>query len=456
MHLTIDAVEERATLSGSSASRTYEGRSLRKKQWVLLYAELALRRTSAEMADSFLAADQLKLVGCWSLKKVASIRGEMSRHLQNLARSGLGGAIEHRGKTLRWRLALSFGDISFLPSRAACGTWLRNQGLRFDDLGELERSHEEGIQWVAEMARGMIHLQQGRLHGAHVHISAAEKISHGSVLLSAVTELVKLRLLARRGEFPEELGPNLKRCEGSIGEALRIRSRLIQALEPDPDREEERIEELRRIVFKLESLPDVNGLGVAHNALAVRLRRQGRFDLASKSLRHAVALLIATFDLPSLQAAVFNLGHTLQETATTRGELEEALGLVVLDREIFTELGLGGDSAQAEIVAGLICLKLGMIHEAEKWLASGRKIAERLESDYNMAGVKLLRARVLWMKGLSSPQLAAGFRAEILREFEDAERLSRSAGLTGESIRREAACFRRAGQPPWLASGGWE
>ncbi len=447
MQLTINVVERRVHLVGPAASKVFEGGGPRNEQWLILYTELALRRTSQENESSYLDAEQLKILGRWSLKRVGSVGKEMARHLEELKRAGLGNAIEHKGKTRRWRLGLLPKEIVFLSSREACEVWLRDRN--FDYLGGLGRIPGDIVPWLREMTWALIRFQQGRLPEARAHVKGAEQAAAASALLGAITELVELRLLARRGEYPE-IGPGLERCEGGLGEALRVRAELARALEPDPGYEEEKLEELRRLLLRLETLPDVNGLGGAHNALAVRLRRQGKLDLAARSLRYAAALLIATFDLPTLQAAVFNLGHTLHEAATTRAQLEEALGVVSLDREIYRELGLGGDSAQAEIVAGLICLKLERIAEAEKWQATGREAAERIESEYNLAGVRLLRARILWMKRLSSPEVDTKYRAEILGEFRAVEALVQSAGFTGEDIRREAGIFRAGGRPPWL------
>ena len=154
--------------------------------------------------------------------------------------------------------------------------------------------------------------------------------------------------------------------------------------------------------------------------------------------------------MPTLQAALFNLGHTLSESAGSESELRDALSIIQLDREICWALGLGRDSAQAEVVAGAVSLKLGDIQGAERWLQEGRKIVATLSSDYNRAEIERLQARILWARSLGDDHGSHQQRDSILESFRKAQHLLLSAGLPTEDIDREIALVRKGERPEWL------
>ncbi|HEV8580682.1 MAG TPA: hypothetical protein VGX68_16575 [Thermoanaerobaculia bacterium] len=298
----------------------------------------------------------------------------------------------------------------------------------------------------------MIRLEQGRIEEGLSLIQSAKKSSAGSDLLGAVAEIVELRLYARRGEYPDvEDCEYLGRCGGNIGKALAIRASIAQALAPDFENLGLAIENIRGLTLRSEAAPDINGLGNAYNALGVLFRRAGEFELAQKCLRYAATLLIASFDLPTLQAALFNLGHTLCKQAADDGHLREALSLIELDREICATFGLGRDSAQGEVVAGIICLQLGDLAAAERWLAAGREIIATLNSDYNKAEVERLHARILWVRSWTENRGIPKDIDAILAKLREALDLTSRAGFPGNDIEHEMALVRRGERPKWVS-----
>jgi len=388
-------------------------------------------------------AHELRLLGLWFHKKPESIGKEIARHIQALSKWGMAEILDHDGRTRRWRLGLPRRDITFQPSEESCQTWLQQQC--WDLLEGLEIPRFKAA-WLIDTTHALILMEEGKVEEGLRHIRAAKRETGDSVLLGAISELVELRLRSKIGRYPKP-GKYLKQCAGRIGKALLLRARLAQALAPDFLSLKAAIESHRKLVLQLESLPDINGLGNAYNVLGVLFRRNRQLDLAEKCLRYAVALLVASFDLPTLQAALFNLGHTLSESAESEQDLRDALSIIRLDREICRALGLGRDSAQAEVVAGAVCLKLGDVQEAERWLQEGRKIVAILNSDYNKAEVERLYARILWTKkGQGSRQ----DREEILASFREAQHLLLSAGFPTEDINREITRVRRGERPEWL------
>jgi tetratricopeptide (TPR) repeat protein len=292
-------------------------------------------------------------------------------------------------------------------------------------------------------------MEQGQVVEGLEYIRASKKEHADSTLLGAIGELVELRLYARIGQYPDP-GSFLTRCVGKIGKALVIRAELAQALAPDFNNMEAVIENFRDLTLRLGALPDINGLGTAYNALGVLFRRNRQLDLAERYLRYAAALLVASFDLPTLQAALFNLGHTMYKRGAKGSDLQEALGLISLDREICYALGIGKDSAQAEIVAGTICVKLGEVERAEHWLGEGQQIVRVLPSDYNKAGLERLHGRILWTQAWREEQdVSPERRSAILSSFREAQRLLGRAGFPSRGLEYEMGLVRNGQGPPW-------
>jgi len=440
--LTIDTSEGTVTLRNGDTCRVLHG------QWVVFYLAMALRARAGDAPSPFLAAQELYLLGAWPSKKFESVGKEVARHLQDLAEEGMGEFVLHDGRTKRWRLGLPPQQVRFLPTLERCENWLRQQQL--DPLGGIEKIPRPILAWISATTRALIRLEQGRIQEGLDLVRAAKAENAGSVLLGAIAELVELRLCAKLGEYPDpDDWEYLSQCEGNIGKTLLIRASLAQALAPDFDTLGAAIENLRKVTTRLQLLPDINGLGNAYNALGVLFRRNGQPDLAEKCLRYAIALLIASFDIPILQAALFNLGHALSKVAVDDDELREALRLIELDREICYALGLGKDSAQGEIVAGTICLELDDLPEAERWLQEGRKIAETL-GDYNKAGVELLHGRMLWVQSWNECPGVPREKEVILAKYREALDLLSRAGFPSADIEHEMTLIKKGEQPKWV------
>lgn len=445
--IIIDVSREAVTLRSSDTYRPLQG------QWVSFYLALALQALASESPPPFLEAHDLRTLGPWFHKKPGSVGKEIARHLQDVAEWGLGDLIVHDGRTKRWRLNVSPEEIELLPSREECERWLREQ--RWDPVDAIEEFPETLVSWLVHITRALIRLEEGKIDAGLQLIKEAKREHGGSVLLCAIAELVELRLWARVGEYPDP-GPSLSQCTGNIGRALSVRATLAQVLAPatDPSHLDAAIEHSRKLLTRLESIPDINGLGIAYNALGVLLRRRKNFDQAVKFLRYAAALLVASYDLITLQAAVFNLGHTLSEVARDERELREALRLVELDREMCVSLGLGRDSAQAEIVAGMICLELGELDAAKQWLSAGQCLVETLDSDYNRGGVEELRARLLWTRAWRERQrLEPQTIREIVEIYRNARELIFVAGFDVSYLDAEVKMVKQGQPPPWSRVG---
>jgi tetratricopeptide (TPR) repeat protein len=273
-------------------------------------------------------------------------------------------------------------------------------------------------------------------------------------LLGEITELVEIRLHSRLKRYPD-LGSYLGSGKSDIGKALHMRAELTQNLAPTPQPPEleAAIAAVQGIAVRFQNLPDINGLGATHNVLGVLLRRSKRFTEAERCLRYAAVLLVASFDLLTLQGVLFNLGHTLSEVAQTEDALRDALQLIELDREIYRQLGIGGDSAQAEIVAGTICLRLNELEQANRCLEEGHAIVRTLNSDYDKGGLEELRARLLWARCWESSELEQSTVQAIAEAYENAHRHLSAVGDIPRYLTAEIKSIKRGEPPPWSELG---
>jgi tetratricopeptide (TPR) repeat protein len=445
--ITVDIAEESVKLEDGATCRLLGG------QWVVFYLALALRLLSGKGEPSlFLDAPALRLLRPWFYKKPGSVGKEVARHLHELAEWGLDGMVISGGLTKRWRLNIASQAVVFQPSKEACELWLNEQRV---DVGDsIEELPETLVAWLVHVTRALIRLVRGEIEEGLKLVALAKREHGGSALLGATAELIEARLCSRVKSYPD-LGPHLTQAQGSLGRALLARADLTTALAPTPEPEdlEEAIRRTREVALRFETLPDIDGLGSAHNALGVLLRRGRHFAEAKRCLRYAAALLVASFDLPNLQAALFNLGHTLSEKAESAEDLREALSLIQLDREIYSELGIGRDSAQAEIVGGTIYLRLNELKEAERWLDAGRRIADTLGSDYDKGGIEELRARLLWAQSWKHHRgIEPDKVREIVAAYERASHHLFSVGDIPKYLEKEVKMVKRGEPPPWLES----
>ena len=140
-------------------------------------------------------------------------------------------------------------------------------------------------------------------------------------------------------------------------------------------------------------------------------------------------------------------------TPSTKGDsdedLKEALQLIELDREICHSLGIGKDSAQAEVVAGAICLTRRDIPGAQLWLQKGEDIVQTLNSDYNKAEIARLQARILWMQAWQEYPGVPKNKAFILAKYGEALDLLLQAGFPPNEIENEMSLVRRGEEPAW-------
>ncbi len=413
-------------------------RQLTGEKWLELFALLGLSRLDPEQPERFVAAQELYRLGSWAQGKYSSLGKQVARKLRELEKRGLS-VVECRGRTKAWRLSMPAEAIVWKPSVTVCRRWIEERQL----LDEYDRSlsSESLIPWFTKVTHAIIAQHKGRLADSLELLSEAGRHMRHSIVLGSVSEFLEMTLHSRLGRDLSR-GEYLPICPGTLGVALRERAAISRGLVARFDHPDEGIRNLRWVAKRLHGCPDINALGSAYNALGVLARRNKQLGIAEQYLRSAVIYFIASSDLPHLQAALFNLGHTRYQIARARrrmnrDEMRDALSLVELDRAIARSLQIGNDSAQAEIVAGTINLRLGDATRARAWYEAGIEINKGVTNDYDSAGLARLAARIEWAESQRDHQLGREQRLAILERLREARDLFGSAGEIPVMIENE-------------------
>ena len=347
---------------------------------------------------STVTASELARVGRWSRKRPASIGVAMLRYMAKLDGSGVRDFVHSvGGATVAWRLAVPEDRIRFVPSREECLAWIRR---RIDLVPELVDDLPHGaLRWLPLVVDGLIAVERGEIEAGLTSFRDARTMGRTGGLLRAVSELLVERFVGRSGEELREELQALWNHPGPIGEALRARAFAAREVRQHGE-PLQALTLLEEQLAALRALPDLDGLGVTYNTLAVVARRAEQYERAARYAALASVMLVTTQNLPVLQAAIFNLGHSWYQSGSEE-RVRQSLAMVALDRRIAAEFRLGFDSAQAELLAGTIHVQLSEFASARDWLKRARSISRRTGNSFDAGGTLLLEARMRWNSALA-------------------------------------------------------
>lgn len=437
--LLIDCEQRSSSFSARGVARSFAG------QHAELHLLLAMARESAGDRGGYVSAEQLHRVGRWKRKKGKSVGTEVSAHLDDLASLGLGELIEwlRTEKTSRWRLS-SKVEVVFRPSKDACERWLAEERARLEDL---DGKPAASLPWLRQVSAALIDLQRGRIPEGLISAGQAREIAEGP-LLKAIAELIELRLKARLGDYPG-LSDELEEAQTPLLRSIRARAELAQALDPRFSRAE-KVHSLLQSIEELEDdLPDVNGVGLAYNAIGVLLRRGKDWERAARYFRDASALVAATSDLPTLASAVYNLGLTLYEVAKDKPSLEAAREAILVAVSFQERLNIGKDFAFGEVVLGYIELHLGRLAESRRWLRKAKRLVGDLSSGLSLAAVKTLEARVAWAQAIVMDRVDKEKRG-IRALYQEAIRLREEQHADTDDLEKDIKRLASSLPPEWF------
>ena len=238
--------------------------------------------------------------------------------------------------------------------------------------------------------------------------------------------------------------------EPPLAAGLRARISALEAQASLIEDSANKLKALSLVAAELHETGDIGGLGLVLNSMGVLARRAGHPKQAELYLRRAIPLLIVSGDIFNLQAALFNLGHAIYIASREDDEksLREALKFIELDREIRRVLGLGKDSAQAEIVGINLAIALKDIPLADQYLRDAERLVGLISNSFEQAGFNRARAKMRWVHAVSSNTIDERVFDEIARDLRIAEREFRKAGHSVPKVVHERQRA-EAHQPPF-------
>jgi len=159
--------------------------------------------------------------------------------------------------------------------------------------------------------------------------------------------------------------------------ALEARRIAAYAIQSDSSKWASQIAELLALLSDLTAVGSLTTQAYVHNALALLYRRLGEHHVALSHAAEAAPLAVFSGDLTLMQAVFFNFGNIASELRRLDpAAIPEGLpiALIEADRAIRKRLGLGMDSAQAELLLAYLALEANALEQAEAYLIDARTI----------------------------------------------------------------------------------
>lgn len=402
----------------------------RTTQWVEFYVALALARMENGQ-EGWLLSGALCKLGAWRGKKYSSVGKIVARHLAQMRHHYERWIVESPRVTREWRLTLDRRAITVLPSEAQGADWLLARGV---EIGSQMLSPA----WLTHMTTSLMLLHLGQSAEAKdqavraLHIPG---IDDRSVRLAA---FAMAKAAALRGELAldrEHIDALLGRRAGrggaserdlweddAAGRHMRMRLATLEAIESDFTDASAQSDRLKRRVESLSHCGDLDGLAILHNALGLLATRQGNFAGADYHLTEAIRLALTVSDLFTLGGALFNLAHLFELQSDLEGGMEKSNAAVALLRlcvEMDRRIGVGRNSAQAEILAGRLLALQGRLQPAEELLNRTKKLVAQSGNAYDAGCLLVARATLACARLVRARRTAAcdrGFVEALLAQ----------------------------------------
>jgi tetratricopeptide (TPR) repeat protein len=401
MTLTIDLGNDLVTLADRRGIVWHP----RTGQWVEFYAALAAARLTGEKGGWVTSRALGELRG-WRGKRFASVGKVVARHIQVMAsRHGLR-VVGSRGLTSAWRLTLREADIVVLPAPGSLAPWL---AARRDG----ERRRTVAATWLAEATRSLLALHLGRVDEAREHARRAFDASGADDRAIRIAAFLLARAAGTRSELVLErdriertvarrLGLDARTerdfwGDDDIGRHMRMRLAALVAIETDPEFTGAQVRHLRTRQGPASTGGDLVGLAVLHNVIGLLHVREKRHAEAEFHLAEAIALALTVSDLFTLGGALFNLGRNfmLQARDGREGAGEKAETLLRLSVEMDGALGIGRNSAQAELLLARLLISKPDLAAAEPVIEQAAAMVAKTGSHYDAGGLLTTRAMLV-------------------------------------------------------------
>ncbi|MCB1736031.1 MAG: hypothetical protein H6981_14745 [Gammaproteobacteria bacterium] len=408
----------------------------------MFYLVLGLRLLDDAQDQALIIPAELSRYKHWEAAKLTSIGKVVSRHINKQQCDGLPIIVSSRQKTNGWVLTLDREQIEFLPG-------LKEARDKLDAL--MLPVFDVNLDWLNMAVRALILLHQGYTEEAH-EMACLGYSRSGSALERDVSKLLIHRAAARATVSPCVDSFDVEVQHDAISPSLAIRLASLQAFSEPYEYAESELTKLKKLHHVLFATSDIAGLGVVFNTMSVLAKRSGTPDEGARFATRAIVYSLISGDLPTLQAAIFNLGHslTLMSDEVMAYPPEKILDLFEMDRAISSGLGIGNDSAQAEIVAANYSMKLGLISRAWEYLDRAMPILEKSASDFDNGGFFRVRAKVRCKEVLmNSGKLDSVTIKQAKNDMRKAQKCFMAGGHGVSNVQKELSLLEN-GKAPFL------
>lgn len=319
------------------------------------------------------SADDVHALPGWSGMARDSVGKQVARIIDGLAAKGLA-IITWRNKTNGWQLAPAVAADLSPETIAAAHQWLTDhgwaQGRRFAALPAAVVA-----QWALAAGSAVLATTEGRTADGLASLRRAYDLSDHPDL-KAIADVLATRIGQRLS--PPHAPVKREHAARSVFElALEARRTAAYAIQSESSRWLAQVKELQALLPELAAAGSLTTQAYVHNALALLLRRLGRFEEALGHAAEAAPLAVFSGDLTLMQAVFFNFGNIAsdlrrQDPAAVPQGL--SIALVEADRAIRKRLGLGMDSAQGELLLAYLAYEEGALAQAQGWLDEAAQI----------------------------------------------------------------------------------
>lgn len=419
----VDAERGRVTLGAGTQRLTLRGKS------VSLVAFLVV-------SDQWATTEDIHNLPDWKDMAHSSVGKQVARIIDRLLESGFD-IVGWRAKTNGWRLKSDVrAALNADTVRAARAFLDRPQSrppTRFRAM-----SAGEMAQWALNATSATLAMTAGRADDGYASLRLAYASTDNPDLL-AIANVLATRI-GQRLEEPHAIVSGGLGSQASIFEvSVEARRLAAYAIRTESSAWEQQVNELTRLLTRLGGSAALTTQATVFNAIALLLRRLGRYDESLAHVQEAVPLAVFSGDYSLIQSVFFNFGNILSEIRRADPHAApgaDPLALLEMDLAIRRQFGLGKDSGQAELLLAYLAWEHGDLDRADVYIAAANSIivVSRVRADqalfYRVSGlVAIARAN-----GRPCPE-GVGFLDEAIRLFDRIGNKSSADYVRGERER---------------------
>ena len=361
--MTVDAVRRQILLSDGNKEKLVRGNASQLICLLIISDQ-----------DEYMFCNQVHRLPAWQTMMLSSVCKQVARHIKNLSDEGFD-IVEYLKKTDGWKLkpklysSLSVDEKNKAKALLASFNW--SQWRRFSDVDTHSVSAWtlQNTEALLQMTTGHVELAYETLKAGYVHANNNDLLSISNILASRIGSRLPTPHLPVEPEVQESLS--------YFEQAVFARRLAANAVSGNSDQWHASALELEDLLPQLAVRGNLTTQAVVLNALALLHKRLQNWNLALAYIEEAAPLAVFSGDVILIQNVIFNFGNLLSEMARLEQydiPADQYLKLLEMDLKIRHTLGIGKDSAQAELLLAYLNFETGNLDEATRYLQKSKDI----------------------------------------------------------------------------------